>query len=151
MVSKDRKAFSLLELVVMLSIVGILLSIAVPRLRFDILGGYKADTVAGKIVTDLRYTRSLAISDAATNNKGYELRFAGLNYSIINQNTSATVASCTIDSDVAVATQGNNTVKFGPLGDVQSGSFKSATVAAQGRTFIITPVVATGIIKCVKK
>ncbi len=155
MADKNEKGFSFLELVLVVSIAVILLYIAVPRLKFDTLGRYKADTVARKIVADLRYARSLAISDAATNDNGYELRMTGGSpyngYEIINQKTSATVASYTIESDITVTTTGGIAVKFGPLGDVQSGSCKSVNVAAQGVTFTITPVVATGIVKCVKQ
>src|SRR4030042_940289 len=73
MTCRNRTAFTLLELILMVSILGILLSIAVPRLKFDTLARYKADTVARKIVTDLRRTRSLAIGEAATTKDGYRL------------------------------------------------------------------------------
>ncbi len=155
MADKNEKGFSFLELFLVVSIAGILLYITVPRLKFDTLGRYKADAVARRIVADLRYARSLAISDAATNSNGYELKMTGGSpyngYEIVNQKTSATVASCTIDSDITVTTTGGIAAKFGPLGDVQSGSFRFANVTAQGRTFTITPVIATGIVKCVKQ
>jgi Tfp pilus assembly protein FimT len=151
MVSKDRNAFSLLELVVIVSIVGILLYIAVPRLKFDTLGGYKADTVARKIVTDLRRTRSLAISDAANNTQGYELRQTSSpkGYEIINLNTSATVDSHTIDTDIGVTWVGGSGFAFGPLGN-QLNATSTLAISAEGRVFDITVVQATGTVKCVK-
>ena len=155
MVSKNQNAFTLLELVVMVSIVGIMLAIAVPRLKFDTLGGYKADTAARKIVTDLRRTRNLAITSAATNSDGFKLKFTGSSpyhsYEIINRNDSATVDSHTIDSGVRVTSASGSEYRFGPLGNRLSGSGTKITVSAENRTYEITVVTATGAIKCVRE
>ncbi len=151
MADKNEKGFSFLELVLVVSIAGILLYIAVPRLKFDTLGRYKADTVARKIVTDLRRTRSMAISDAADNNQGYELRQTGSpkGYEIINLHTSATVDSHTIDADIGVTWVGGSGFAFGPLGN-QLNATNKLTISAEGRVFDITVVQATGMVKCVK-
>lgn len=154
MVRKNRNAFSFLELVLIVAIVGILAAIAVPRLKFDTLGRYKADTIARKIVTDLRRTRSLAISNAATNSRGFELQLTGSSpytgYKIVNRDTSATVDTFTIDIAVSVVSPSGTLVKFGPLGSILSGSSLQISVAAEGRTFTITIISATGTVKCVK-
>jgi len=154
MTCRNRTAFTLLELILMVSILGILLSIAVPRLKFDTLARYKADTVARKIVTDLRRTRSLAIGDAATNTDGYRLEFTGSspysNYRIVNEKTSGVVETFSISSGVSVTTSGGAIFKFGPLGNILQGGTK-ITVSAEGRIFGITVVNATGTIKCVRE
>ncbi len=146
--------FTLIELVMIVSIVGMLLYITIPRLKFDTLARYKADTVARKIVTDLRRTRSLAISDAANNTQGYQLTLTGSSpytgYKITNLDTSATVDTFTIDTDISVTSTSGSSVKFGPLGNVLSGSSTQISVVAQGRTFTITFISATGTVKCVK-
>ena len=74
--AEKKAAFSLVELILIVAFIGIFAVIAVPRLNFAIISKQKADTVARKIVTDLRLTRRLAISDAANNTIGlaYELR-----------------------------------------------------------------------------
>ncbi len=151
MADKNEKGFSFLELVLVVSIAVILLYIAVPRLKFDTLGRYKADTTARKIVTDLRRTRSMAISDAADNNQGYELRQTGSpkGYEIINRDTSATVDSHTIDANIGVTWTGGSGFVFGPLGN-QLNATNKLTISAEGRTFDITVVQATGTVKCVK-
>ncbi len=151
---RKKTAFSLIEVLVIVSIVAMLLYIAVPRLKFDTLGRYKADTVARKIVTDLRRTRSLAVSDAATNNQGFELQLLGsspyTSYKIVNRDTSATVETFTVDASVGVTSSSGSLIKFGPLGNVLPGSSTQITVAAEGRTFTITIISATGAVKCVK-
>jgi len=151
---KRQRAFTFIELILIVSMVGILLSIAVPRLKFDILGQYKADAVARKIVTDLRRTRSLAIFNAATNNQGFELQLLGspvcTGYKIVNRSTSATVDNFTIDASIRVTSSSGSAVKFGPLGNVLSGSSSQLSVSGANRTFTISIVSATGAVKCVK-
>ena len=151
MAMKNKKAFTLLELVMIATIVGIMLYIAVPRLKFDTLGKYKADTIARKMVTDIRRTRSLAISDAAINSQGFELSNTSSprGYRIVNLSTSAVVDSHTIDSDIGVSWGGYAGFAFGPLGN-QLRATNSLTISAEGRNFVITVVQSTGTVKCVK-
>lgn len=145
-----RTGYSLVEAIIVVLIVGLLTFIAVPRLQFDTLRRKQAHTVAKKIVTDLRRTRALAISDAANNTAGFRLRMIGSSpygsFEIVNLDTSAVVDSHSIDS--AVTCSGGNQFDFGPLGNLLSGSDTQLTVSAQGRTYTITIVQATGAVKC---
>ncbi|MCK5173171.1 MAG: hypothetical protein KAR47_07255, partial [Planctomycetes bacterium] len=68
---------TLVELIIVVLFIGIFAAIAVPRINFSAITRQKAETVAKKIVTDLRRTRSLAISDAAGNTQGYAIRMSG--------------------------------------------------------------------------
>ena len=149
---EKRRAFSFVEMILIVAFLGIFAFIAVPRLNFAIISKQKTDTVARKIVTDLRLTRRLAISDAATNTKGFELIMLGggpyTGYEIENSDTKATVASHTIDSDVSVT--GANKFKFEPLGNLQTGGDLQLTVSAEGRSFTITVFKVTGTVKCVE-
>ena len=151
--NKKRKfptGFTLVELILIVLFLGIFAVIAVPRLQFATLHGKQADTVARKIVTDLRRTRRLAISDAANNTSGFALNMTGSApysaYEIENLNTSATVDSHTIDSDISCT--GGATFQFGPLGNLLAGSDTQLTSAAGGKTFTITIISATGAVKC---
>ncbi|MHC4533136.1 MAG: pilus assembly FimT family protein [Planctomycetota bacterium] len=150
----SKTAFSLIELIIIVAFLGIFAFITVPRLNFAIISKQKADSLARKIVTDLRLTRRLAISDAVNNVKGFELKMVGLlpygTYEIENVNTHATVASYPIDSDVSVICPTGSRFIFGPLGNLESGSGTSITVSAEGKSFTITFIVATGTIKCVE-
>jgi len=151
--AQRKTAFSLVELFIVVMFLGILAVIAVPRLNFAIISKQKADTVARKMVTDLRRTRGLAISDAANNSKGYELKMVGSvpynGYEIENMDTHETVDSHTT-GNVTISCPTGHRFKFGPLGELKSGSGTELTVSAEGRSFTITIIPATGMIKCVE-
>jgi Tfp pilus assembly protein PilE len=148
----NRRAFSLVELMLIVVILGVFAAIAIPRLDYGIVRRYKAEATAKKILTDLRLTRSLAISDAATNSKGFEFSMLGAGpytgYEIENSDTKATVISHTIDSDVSVT--GAAKFKFEPLGCLQTGGDLQLTVSADGKSFTITVFMVTGVAECVE-
>ena len=152
--NKDR-AFGLVELIIVVMWLGILAAIAVPRLNRAAISKNKAHTTARKIVTDLRLTRRLAISDAANNTQGYELQMVAPppypSYEIIDCGPpSTTVDSHTIDSDVSVTCPTGPAFRFVPLGNLESGSGTEINVSAEGKTFTITIIPATGAVKCVE-
>jgi len=149
--AEKREAFTLVEAIIVLVFVGILAVIAVPRLNFANISRHKADTTARKIVTDLRRTRRLAISDAANNTAGFSLNILGATpygYEIKNLDGGATLDSHTLDSEVSCA--GGTKFEFSPLGSLKAGSDTQLTVSSGGKTFTITIISATGAIKCVE-
>jgi len=149
--TKKRTAFTLVEAIIAAIIVGILAAITVPRLNLAVVSKHRAAAAAKKIVTDLRRTRSLAISNAATNTKGYSLNIFGpapYGYEIKNLDGGATLESHTLDSDVRCS--GGNKFEFGPLGSLSSQSDTQLTVSGGGRTCAITIVRATGTVKTVE-
>jgi len=147
---KRRAAYSLAELVVVMVFLVIIAAVAIPRLKFSVTSGYKADTFARKIVTDLRRTRRLAISDAAVNTAGFSLTMLGSSpytgYEIKNLSTGTTVDTQAIDPDIDCT--GGVDFQFGPLGNIKVGSDTQLSIAASGRTFAITIAIATGSVKC---
>jgi type II secretory pathway pseudopilin PulG len=148
---KEKKsAFGLVELLIVVMWLGIFAAIAVPRLNFAAISKQQAETIAWKIVTDLRLTRRLAISDAATNSKGFDLNMLGegpyTGFEIENADTKAIVVTHTIDPDVSVT--GDGKFKFTPLGNLQTGGVLQLTVSAEGKSFTITVFPATGTVKC---
>lgn len=146
----SRKGFSLVEAVMVVFFIGILAAIAVPRLNWAVISRYKAEATAKKIVTALRRVRGLAISDAANNTVGFALRLLGpgpyTGYEIVNLDTAATVDSHTIDSEVTVTGDAYE-FDFGALGNLTSANTQ-LTVSAEGKTFTITVIRATGTVKC---
>jgi Tfp pilus assembly protein FimT len=146
-----KTAFSLVELIIVVMFLGILAVIAVPRFNLAVVSRHKAEAVARKLVTDLRRTRGLAISDAANNPQGYELKMVGSvpysAYEIQNINTQTTVDSLTTGG-VTITCPAGNEFKFGPLGELKSGSATQMSISADGKNFTITIVPATGLVKC---
>lgn len=151
--AKNKAGYSLAELIIIVMFLGILAAIAVPRLNFAIISKQKADTVAKKIVTDLHRTRRLAISDAANNSKGYELKLVGSvpynAYEIENIDTHKTVDSHTT-GDITISCTTGHKFRFGPLGELKPGSATELTISAEGKSFTITIIPAIGAIKCVE-
>jgi Tfp pilus assembly protein FimT len=149
---RQKSAFSLVELIIIIAFLVVFAAIAVPRMNFAFISKRKADTVARKIVTDLRRTRTLAISDAATNTNGYALNMTGAGpytgYEIVNLNTSTTITNGTFSIDSDISCTGGNDFRFGPLGNLLSGSDTQLTVSAEGKIFTITIISATGTVKC---
>ncbi len=170
--TKKKNAHTLIELILVILILAAVAFIAIPKLQFATVYRKQADTVARKIVTDLRRTRQLAISNAATNTDGFQLKMSGISatpipvpvpalillaapaavplgytgYEIINLNTGTTIDSHTIDS--VIRCTGGKYFSFGPLGNLKAGSGTQLTIAARGKSFIISITSATGMIQC---
>lgn len=149
MATEKKRAFSLIEVMLSVVILGILAAISLPRLNYAIISKHKADTTARTITSDLRRTRSLAITNAATNTSGFALNMIGSapynSYRIVDLSDSSTVDTISLDSQVTCT--GGNSFQFGPLGN-RTGSTSSLTVSAQGKTLTINIISATGIVKC---
>lgn len=150
--AKKIKAFSMVELIIIVVIVAALTFMAVPRLGFTALRRKQADTVAKKIITDLRRTRRLAISDAANNTDGFALNMTGSSpytgYEIEDLSTSTIITNGTFSIDSAISCTGGANFQFGPLGNLKDGSATQLTVEAEEKTFTITVISATGTVKC---
>jgi Tfp pilus assembly protein FimT len=148
--AKKRKAYSLIEAIIVVAIIGALAFIAVPRLNFAGLYKKQAHEIAKQITTDLRRTRTMAIINAATNSTGYSLRMTGSSpytgYQIVNDSNSAVIDTLTIDSHIS--SSGGPNFLFGPLGNLRSGSNSSLTVTAEGKTYTVTLISGTGIVQC---
>ena len=149
--AKKIKAFSMVELIIIVAIVAALTFIAVPRLGFTALRRKQADTVAKRIVTDLRRTRRLAISDAANNTDGFALNMTGgspyTGYEIEDLSTSTIITNGTFSIDSAISCTGGASFQFGPLGNLTGGGTQ-LIVSASEKTFTITIIEATGTVKC---
>jgi Tfp pilus assembly protein PilE len=143
---KFLMGFTIVELILIVLFLGILAAIAVPRLQFATLHRKQADAGARKIVTDLRRTRTLAISNAVTHPDGYMLKVTGSSSYEIDIIDGSIVDTLTIDSTISCT--GGTEFRFGCLGTLQSGSGTQLTVAADGKTFTITIISATGTVKC---
>jgi prepilin-type N-terminal cleavage/methylation domain-containing protein len=146
--ASGKKGVTLVELLIVVIIIGVMTFVAVPRMGFSIITGSKAQTNAQKIAAAIRYARSLAIANAATNTQGFSLNMTGSPYTgfqIVNLQTSDVNQTDSIASGVSCT--GANDFRFGPLGNRLLDS-DSLTVSAGGKTYTITVVSATGMVKC---
>jgi type II secretory pathway pseudopilin PulG len=151
-VDKQTKAYTLVEMIIVLLFLAAFAAVAVPRINFSAITKKKADTLARRITTDLRHTRTLAVSNGAINTVGFGLYMLGggpySSYEIRNLDTSGVVSSHTITPGISCT--GGATFNFGPFGDLLAGSDTSLTVSAEGKTYTITIISATGMVKCVE-
>jgi prepilin-type N-terminal cleavage/methylation domain-containing protein len=150
--SRQKKAFTLIEVILVVLFLGIVAAIAIPRLSSSAASGQKVDGLAAKFVTDLRRTRMLAISNAATNTTGFTLQMTGSapyysGYQIIDDSNSTVVDSQTIDSNININFAGS-TFSFGPSGSLRTGSDTRLRILTQSRYYLISIYGATGMVKC---
>ena len=149
--AKNKTAYSLIELIVFVLFLSIFAAITVPKMTFFIISKQKAETFANKVVTDLRRTRRLAISDAATNTDGYELNMTGVGpytgYEIVNLKTSTTITNGTFSIDSDISCDGGASFQFGPLGNRKPGSGTQLTVTDGEKIFTID-ITLIGMVKC---
>jgi len=148
----QRKAFTLVELLVVVMLIGVMTLIAVPRMGYSIISGGKAQTTSQKIAAAIRYTRSLAIANAADTPQGFIINMTGApsytTYQIVNLKPPTQVVE-TGSIDRKVSCTGANDFRFGPLGN-RVGDTDGLTITAGERTFSITVISATGLVKCTR-
>jgi Tfp pilus assembly protein FimT len=140
-------AHTLIEMVIIVAMLGIVAFIVVPRLQFPTLYRKQVDTVARKIITDLRRTRQLAISNAAIDPNGYALSISGLTYQIVDGNGTP-IPNGTFSIDPKISCSGGTNFRFGPLGNLTVYDSNQLTVSAEGKSFTISITTATGMIRC---
>ena len=152
-INKKLNAFTLTELIVAVLVIGIIAAVSVPRMNFSTIGKLNADVQSKKMVSLMRRTRALAVSNAATNSSGYRLSMTGgspySGYEIIDIGSSSTVDTGSIDSNIGCT--GGSTFNFGPMGNRLSPTGTMLVVSDGGSIYNITVVSATGMVKCVKQ
>ncbi len=143
-----RKAFTLVELIIVVLIIGIMAFITVPRMGFSIISGGKAQATAQRLAAAIRFTRTLAITNAATNTQGFSLNMTGSPYSgfqIVNLQTNDVNQTGSLAAGISCS--GDRQFQFGPFGN-RIGGTGSLTVSGGGKTYILTVVSSTGMVKC---
>jgi type II secretory pathway pseudopilin PulG len=143
-----RNAHTLTELVVVVMILGVLATIALPRLQFRAVRQKKLAGTAHKLMADMRRARSMALRDASTNNKGFEIVFSGSPYSayrIDDLDSHDVIDTTAIDSGITAT--GDLKYDFGPLGNLTKGG-SAIDLSADSDAFQINFVAATGAVIC---
>jgi Tfp pilus assembly protein FimT len=147
-----RKAFSIIELLIVVLFLGIATYIAITRMKISVIDRYKSETLAQRIVSDLRLARNMAITDASRNTSGIAVQMEGSppyqGYKIINLSDGQTVSQFTIDNKISCS--GGTQFKFGPLGNLLTGSDNQLLVSSGGKTSTINIISATGAVECIE-
>ena len=145
-----RSGFSLAELILIVHFLGIFAAVAVPRLNLAIISEQKSGAVAQRLAADLRYARQLALTGAADNSDGIGLYLLGSapyhGYEIRNLSNSQILHTYSIDASLTCS--GGNEFRFGPLGNLLTGSDTELTISAGDRQYTLTVIPATGIVQC---
>ncbi|AQT69771.1 type II secretion system protein H [Anaerohalosphaera lusitana] len=145
--------YTLAEVIVVVMFIGIFAAVAIPRIDFGIVRKHAAETAAHKIVTDLRRTRHMAISNASENSQGYRMDFVSVDgragYRLIDLSNNSKVDEQFVSDEISCS--GAGSYDFGPLGNLKAGSDDSLEVAADGKTFSVAIVRSTGAVKCTEE
>ncbi|MFA6186373.1 MAG: prepilin-type N-terminal cleavage/methylation domain-containing protein [Phycisphaerae bacterium] len=145
----QRKGVTLIEMLVVVLIIAAMVFVAVPRFSMATANAGSAQTAAEKISAGIRYTRSLAISNAATNTHGFSLNMTGsgsyTGFQIVSLSSGSVVKTETINQNATCT--GANDFRFGPLGNRLIDS-DSLVVSGGGKTLNVAVVSATGMVKC---
>jgi len=142
-----KAGFTLIELLLTVALLAIILSIAIPRAGWSTMGAVQSKTAAREFANYLKLTRSLAITNSATNNQGYRLTLSPsggpwTSYEIIDRDTGGTVKGPT-DIPAGVNCTGTNRhFDFTPLGRLQGGTGLTAqfTKSTDTSTVTVTPI-----------
>jgi prepilin-type N-terminal cleavage/methylation domain-containing protein len=147
--NKNAKGVTLVELLIVVMIISIFSFIAVPRFSMATVFKGKAETSASQIASAIRLCRSLAINNAATNQAGYSLDFTGTgnytSFQIIDMQSGQPIKTESVPSGVSCS--GVNSFQFNTIGS-RTSSTGNLTVSAGGKTFIISVITNTGMVKC---
>ncbi|MFH0731526.1 MAG: GspH/FimT family pseudopilin [Candidatus Omnitrophota bacterium] len=137
---KIRAGYTFIELVFVILVVAILAAVALFRPGFDFTVKAKVRTAAQRLVSDLRLTRTLAV----TNNENYKLVIDQNNneYSIFDSGNTQSGATRTVDSNITLT--GDTEFIFQALGNASSGS--SASLEAESNQYNIDVVSVTGMV-----
>ena len=135
-----RYGFTMIEMMFVILIVAVLAGLALFRINIGGMTKTKLVDGAQRIVGDLRYTRSLAI----TNGAQYKLIVDQDNdeYAIYDSDDDQIGLTKTVDSEITLS--GNTEFIFELLGNASSG--ENLSLSAGGEQYDITIVAATGMI-----
>lgn len=140
------KGFTVAELILVVAVLAIMASIAIPRMGWATMGKVQSKTAARQFANYLKLTRSLAIMNASSNDIGYSLQLSAsepyTSYEIENEAT-GTIIKGPIAIPTGVTCTGDYDFKFTPLGQLYSSVALNAQFSKASDTSVVT-VTPTG-------
>lgn len=141
---KVGTGFTLTELVLTIAMLVILTGIAIQRMGWSTMDKADCRTCAHEFGNYLRLARSLAITKAGSNSKGYKVIMSESEpyiYMIINANTSDVVNE-PVDIPEGVECTGDREFYFEPLGGLKGNSELTLQFSKSGETAVVrvTPI-----------
>lgn len=137
--------FTLVELILIVALLAILASIAVPRVGWNAMGSVQSETAARQFSNYLKLARSLAVTHASVNSAGYKLVLSQTRpytYMLVDSNTSEVVKG-PIDLPEGVERNGDRTFQFTPLGNLSVSNVLEVEFSKASDTTIVS-VTPTG-------
>ncbi len=139
-----KTGFTLIELVLVVALIAILVSIAIPRVGWGTMGKVQVESTAQQFSGYLKLARSLAITHASSNGEGYEVVLTSsqpYNYSLINSDTLEVIKG-PIALPEGLSYSGDSTYEFTPLGNLSGSQVLSVQFSKSGYTsgITVTPV-----------
>lgn len=136
-----HKAFTLIEVILVVLILGIMAGFVIPSLDFGVLGKLKADTHASMFSNTLRVARSMAIMHASTNGAGYKVKLSPASpytsYQILNA-LDASVVKGVVALPSGLSCTGVSEITFNGLGDAIAGSSQVVQFSESGTCYQVT-------------
>ncbi len=124
--------FSLIELVMIIVLIGIVMAVAVPKLRNT--NEFSLEGSASMIVADIRHAQELAM--ATHDNKNVVFTLNGASYTVETESDSV-FRTVNLPSGVTI-TSADVTFTFNPLGEPTVGGGSSVTISAGGNSKTVT-------------
>lgn len=142
---RKKKGFTLIEVIVVVILVAVMAAVALPHYRVDYTTKVRMKNAVLQIVSDIRYTRRLAVTDIDANRYIIRFYFADHTYGIYRNSISQAnlIGELnTIPSEITPS--GQRRYNFFQLGNANYSGSGILTLTGPSYTYTISVIKATG-------
>jgi prepilin-type N-terminal cleavage/methylation domain-containing protein len=141
----SKKGFTFIEVLFVIVILGIMSAVVIPRLRLDFSTKQRVKSEVQKIVSNIRYTRKLAITEIDATSYIVRFYYGSNNYGIYRDNVNpANLVRDLIPIPPELNASGETEITFYRQGNCTFLSSGVIDISAAGGNFSITVQTATG-------